>query len=132
MTENQRALVDMQISKMADLSSDYKFKRRSIEEQFKINKKVLGKLDDCERNLGCSKLDKGKENLTEGKTLGISSEFSFKMTRYNITLLRCTKAKNIKEQVMVFFTHKKASITTTKNHLLTGIYLHIKRCSPTS
>ena len=84
-TENQRALADMQISKMADLSSDYKFKRRLNEEQLKINKKVLGKLDGCERNLDCSELDKDKENLTEGKTLGISREFSFKITRYNIT-----------------------------------------------
>ena len=37
-TENKRALADMQIGKIADLSSDYKFKRRSNEEQFKINK----------------------------------------------------------------------------------------------
>ena len=66
-TENQRALADMQINKIADLSSDYKFKRRSNEEQFKINKKVLGKLDDCQRNLDYSETDKAKENLAEGK-----------------------------------------------------------------
>ena len=59
-TDNQRAIADMQISKMADLSSYFKFKRRSNEEQLKINKKVLGKLDDCERNLDCSELDKDK------------------------------------------------------------------------
>ena len=99
--ENQRALADMQISKIADLSSDYKFKRRSNEEQFKINKKVLGKLDDCERNLDCSETDKARENLAEGKILGITREFSFKITRYNITLHECTKAKNtcMQEQV---------------------------------
>ena len=57
-TENQRALADMQISDIADLSSDYKFKRRSNEEKFKLNKKVLGKLDDCERNLNCSETNK--------------------------------------------------------------------------
>ena len=67
LTENQRVLADMQISKIADLSSDYKFKGRSNEEQFKINKKVLGKLDDCKRNLDCSETDKAKENLAEGK-----------------------------------------------------------------
>ena len=93
-TENQRALADMQISKIADLSSDYMFKRRSNEEQFKINKKVLGKLDDCERNLDCSQTDKAKENLAEGKILGITRKISFKITRYNITLHKCTKAKN--------------------------------------
>ena len=37
-TESQKALSDLQISKIADLSSDYKFKRRSAEEQFKVNK----------------------------------------------------------------------------------------------
>ena len=89
-TENQRVLADMQISKIAHLLSDYKFKRRSNEEQFKINKKVLGKLDDCERNLDCSETDKAKENLAEGKILGIIREFSFKITRYNITLQECT------------------------------------------
>ena len=49
------------------MSSDYNFKRRSNEEQFQINKKVLAKLDDCERNLDCSETDKAKENLAEGK-----------------------------------------------------------------
>ena len=53
-SDNQRALTDMQTSKVADLSSDYKYKRRSNEEQFKINENVLGKLDDCERTLDCS------------------------------------------------------------------------------
>ena len=67
MTENQRALSDLQISKIADLSSDYKFKRRSNEEQFKVNKKVIGKLDDCERNMDNSEIGKAKEKLTEGK-----------------------------------------------------------------
>ena len=46
MNDNQKTLSDIQISKMADLSSDYKFKRPSNEEQLKVNKKVLGKLDD--------------------------------------------------------------------------------------
>ena len=68
MTENQRALSDLQISKIADLSSDYKFKSRSNEEQFKVNKKVIGKLDDCGRNMDLSEMDKAKENLAEGKT----------------------------------------------------------------
>ena len=124
----------MQISKIADLSSDYKFKRCSNEEQFKINKKVLGMLDDCERNLDCSETDKAKENLAEGKILGITREFSFKITRYNITLHECTKAKNtcMQEQVRGFLnTHiKKApTTTTTTSHQLLGLYLHIIRCS---
>ena len=67
MTENQRALSDLQISKIADLSSDYKFKRRSNEEQLKVNKKVIMKLDDCERNMVNSDIDIAKENLAEGK-----------------------------------------------------------------
>ena len=67
-TESQKALSDLQISKIADLSSDYKFKRRSNEEQFKVNKKVLGQLDDCERNLDLNEMDKARENLAEGKS----------------------------------------------------------------
>ena len=133
-TENQRVLADMQISKIADLSSDYKFKRRSNEEQFKINKKVLGKLDDCERNLDCSETDKAKENLAEGKILGITREFSFKITRYN----NHVTGMHVGKEYMYtgtgkgfFFTHKKkkkkkAPPTTTTNHLLIGLYLHIK------
>ena len=66
-TENQKALVDMQISKIADLSSDYKFKRRSNEEQFKINKKVLRELEDCERNLDCSETDKANKTWQKVK-----------------------------------------------------------------
>ena len=100
----------MQISKIADLSSYFKFKRRSNEEQFKINKKELGKLEDCERNLDCSETNKAKENLAEGKILGITREFSFKITRYKITLHECTKAKNtcMQEQVRGFLhTHIK-------------------------
>ena len=58
MTENQRALSDLQINKIADLSSDYKFKRFSNEEQLKVNKKVIGKLDECERNMDNSEIDK--------------------------------------------------------------------------
>ena len=66
MNDNQKARSDIQISKIADLSSDYKFKRRSNEEQFKVNKNVLGKLDDCERNMEFSELDKAKGNLADG------------------------------------------------------------------
>ena len=78
MTENQRALSDLQISKIADLSSDYKFKRRSNEEQSKVNKKVIGKLDDCKRNMDLSEMDKAKENLAEGKTYSYKNYFPHK------------------------------------------------------
>ena len=61
--ENLRVLADIQISKIADLSSYYKFKRRSNEEQFKINKKLLEKLDNCNGNLNCSETDKTKNKF---------------------------------------------------------------------
>ena len=130
MTENQRALADMQICKIADLSSDYKFKRRSNEEQFKINKKVLGKLGDCERNLDCSETEKAKENLAEGKILGITREFSFKIMRYYITLHECMKAKNtcMQEQVRGFLhTHiKKNTNNNNKSSVDSFISAHHK------
>ena len=59
------------MSTIAKLSSDYKFKRRSNEEQFKLNKKVLGKIEDCESNLDLAEFDKAKENLAEGKFICI-------------------------------------------------------------
>ena len=68
LSDNQKALSEMQINKISDLSSssEYKFKRRSNEEQFKVNKKVMRKLDDCERNFEQDEMDKAKESLAEG------------------------------------------------------------------
>ena len=54
------------MSKIASIaSSDYKYKRKSNEEQYKVNKKVLEKIDDCDRNLTSSKVQEAKENLAE-------------------------------------------------------------------
>ena len=47
--ENEWQREDSFRQTMADLSSDYKFKRHSNEEQLKVNKKVLGKLDDWKK-----------------------------------------------------------------------------------
>lgn len=71
-SDSQKVFSDLQMSKIAELSSDYKFKRRSNEEQFKLNKKVLGKIEDCESNLDLAEFNKAKENLAEGKFVFIS------------------------------------------------------------
>ena len=47
-------------------SNDYKFKRKSNEEQYKVNNKVIGKIQDCERSIDSSEISQAKENLAEG------------------------------------------------------------------
>ena len=88
-SDSQKVFSDLQMSKIAELSSDYKFKRRSNEEQFKLNKKVLGKLEDCESNLDLAELDKAKENLAEGKFICILI-----ITRVNLIKRDTRKKKN--------------------------------------
>ena len=67
-SDNQKSLSELQLSKIASIaSSDYKFKRKSNEEQYKVNKKVLEKIDDCDRNLTSSKVQEAKENLAEAQ-----------------------------------------------------------------
>ena len=87
-SDSQKVFSDLQMSKIAELSSDYKFKRRSNEEQFKLNKKVLWKIEDCESNLDLAELDKAKENLAEGKFICI-----LKITRVNLIKLDTRKKK---------------------------------------
>ena len=89
-SDSQKVFSDLQMSKIAELSSDYKFKRRSNEEQFKLNKKVLGKLEDCESNLDLAELDKAKENLAEGKFICILI-----ITRVNLIKRDTRKKKKI-------------------------------------
>ena len=45
------------------MSSDYTFKRKSNEEQFNVNNKVLDKMKDCERYIDQADLTQAKENL---------------------------------------------------------------------
>ena len=66
-SERQKTLSELQLSKIAALTpSAYKFKRKSNEEQYKVNSKVLGKVQDCERNIDQAELSQAKENLAEG------------------------------------------------------------------
>ena len=66
-SDNQKSISELQLSKIASINaSDYKFKRKSNEEQFKVNKKALKKIDDCDRNLSNANLQEAKENLAEG------------------------------------------------------------------
>ena len=75
-SDNQKSLSELQLSKIASIaSSDYKFKRKSNEEQYKVNKKVLEKIDDCDRNLTSSKVQEAKENLAEGMVLFLNFAF---------------------------------------------------------
>ena len=62
-SDNQKSISELQLSKITSINaSDYKFKRKSNEEQFKVNKKALEKIDDCDRNLSNAKLQEAKEN----------------------------------------------------------------------
>ena len=61
---------ELQLNKIAAISSsDYKFKRKSNEEQFKVNKKVMEKIDDCDRSLKESEIQQAKENLAEASNI---------------------------------------------------------------
>lgn len=67
-SDSQKVFSELQLSKIAAItSSDYKFKRKSNEEQYKVNNKVLDKIQDCDRNIDTSELSQAKENLAEGK-----------------------------------------------------------------
>ena len=66
-SENQKSFSELQLSKIeAITSNDYKFKRKSNEERYKVNNKVIGKIQDCERNIDSSEISQAKENLAEG------------------------------------------------------------------
>ena len=69
-SDNQKSISELQLSKIASINaSDYKFKRKSNEEQFKVNKKALEKIDDCDRNLSNANLQEAKENLAEASNI---------------------------------------------------------------
>ena len=69
-SSNQNSNNEAQLSKISSLltTGDFpKFKRKSNEEQFKQNAKVLCKLDDAEKSLEVRNVDKAKESVLEGK-----------------------------------------------------------------
>ena len=55
------------ISSIISSSDIPKFKRKSNEEQFKHNAKVICKLDESTENIDALDVEKGKEKITEGK-----------------------------------------------------------------
>ena len=56
-SENQKSSSELQLSKIeAITSNDYKFKRKANEEQYKVKNKVIGKIQDCERNIDSSEI----------------------------------------------------------------------------
>ena len=66
LSESQKKIIELQLSKHAAITSlDYTFKRKSNEEQFKVNNKVLDKMQDCERYLDQANLTQAIENLAE-------------------------------------------------------------------
>ena len=66
-SDSQKQFSDLQINKINQLSvNDYKFKRRSSEEQFKVNSKVMQKVQETSNCLQTDKIDEAKENLVEG------------------------------------------------------------------
>lgn len=72
-SDNQKSFSELQLSKIeAITSNDYKFKRKSNEEQYKVNNKVISKIQDCERNIDSSEFSQAKENLAEGMLYFIS------------------------------------------------------------
>ena len=46
-----------------------KFKRKSNEEQFKLNSQVMLKLDEAEQSMDSSNIDKSKEKIVKGKKI---------------------------------------------------------------
>ena len=65
-SENQKSFSELQLSKIeAITSNDNKFKRKSNEEQYKVNIKVIVKIQDCERNIDSSEISQAKI-LAEG------------------------------------------------------------------
>ena len=46
-----------------------KFKRKSNEEQYKINDRVLSKLEEANQSLSTENIDKTKESIIEGNIL---------------------------------------------------------------
>ena len=67
-----------QLNKISSLlsSGDYpKFKRKSNEEQFKQNAKVMFKLDEAEKSLELNNVEKSKESIVEGNFLSCSTWF---------------------------------------------------------
>ena len=69
-SEKQKISNESQLAKISSIisSSDIpKFKRKSNEEQFKHNAKVICKLDEATENIEALNVEKGKEKITEGK-----------------------------------------------------------------
>ena len=69
-SEKQNVSNESQLAKISSIisSSDIpKFKRKSNEEQFKHNAKVICKLDEATENIEALNVEKGKEKITEGK-----------------------------------------------------------------
>ncbi|MEW8545047.1 MAG: hypothetical protein AB2693_16100, partial [Candidatus Thiodiazotropha sp.] len=69
-SSNQSSSNEEQLCKISSLISSGdipKFKRKSNEEQFKRNAKVLCKLEEAEKSLESRNIEKGIENVLEGK-----------------------------------------------------------------
>ena len=77
-------------------SSDIpKFKRKSNEEQFKYNSKVICKLDEANENFDNLNIEKGKEKITEGKYM----YFNCSMLK---SLLDQNEAEHENRHILVF------------------------------
>ena len=57
----------LKISNIVATGGMPKFKRKSNEEQFKVNSKVMLKLDEAEKSIESSNTEKTKEKIVEGK-----------------------------------------------------------------
>ena len=59
----------LKISSLVATAGMPKFKRKSNEEQFKLNSQVMLKLDEAEQSMESTSIDKSKEKIVEGKNL---------------------------------------------------------------
>ena len=59
----------LKISSLVATTGMPKFKRKSNEEQFKLNSQVMLKLDEAEQSMESTSIDKSKEKIVEGKNL---------------------------------------------------------------
>lgn len=68
-SEKQSLSNDLQLTKLTSIisSSDIpKFKRKSNEEQYKQNAKVICKLDEAQESYDALNVDRGKDKIAEG------------------------------------------------------------------
>lgn len=126
-SDSQKVFSELQLSKIAAItSSDYKFKRKSNEEQYKVNNKVLDKIQDCDRNIDTSELSQAKENLAEGKLyFQINECYCFYYQRKYASLFYRTTGLEMSHRYLVKITQDwEHCLQNNLNNVVRGVKPH--------